>query len=48
MSDLFDVCKNHTMFKSMVDKDLQQFVVYDSDTPVTLRQGQGHQPGMNW
>ena len=29
----------------MVDKNLKkkQFAVYDSDTPVTLKQGQGHQ-----
>ena len=27
----------------MVDKNPKQFAVYDSDTPVTLKQGQGHQ-----
>ena len=26
-----------------VDKNLKQFAVYDSDIPVTLKYGQGHQ-----
>ena len=44
MPDLFNLCKNHTAFK-LVDKNLKkkQFAVYDSHTPVTLKQGQGHQ-----
>ena len=26
----------------------EQFAVHDSDTPVTLKQGQGHQICINW
>ena len=42
--DLFNVCKNHTTFKLWWDKNLKkQFAVHDSDTPVTKKQGLGHQ-----
>ena len=26
-----------------MDKNIKQYVVYDSNTPVNLKQGQGHQ-----
>ena len=41
MPDLFNVCKNHTTSKLQWTR--KQSAVYDPDTPVTLKQGQGHQ-----
>ena len=41
---LFKVCSNNTMLKATVGKNLKnKFAVYISDTPVTLKQSQGHQ-----
>ena len=34
-------------FKYSGQKFKKQFAVYDSDTPVTFKQGQGHQTGYN-
>ena len=39
----FNVHNNHATFTLRWTKSKQQIAVYDSDTPVTLRQGQGHQ-----
>ena len=38
-----NVCKNHTTFQLWWTKKKPQCAVYDSDTSVTLKQGQGHQ-----
>ena len=43
--NLFNVCSNHTMFKLQRPRiQHTQLAVYTSDTPVTLKHGQGHQP----
>ena len=45
MSDLSNVCKNHTTLHNDEQESKKHFAVYNSDTPVTLKQGQGQQ---NW
>ena len=40
MLDLFNVCRNH---KTGGKKSKKRFAVYDSDTSVTLQQGEGDQ-----
>ena len=43
----YNVCGNHTTFKLQKTRiQNTQFAVYISDTPVTLKQGQGHQARM--
>ena len=43
MLELLNVCKNHTMFKLQWTRiKKKQFIVYDSDTPVTWKR-QDHQ-----
>ena len=50
--NLFNVCSNHTKFKQQRTKiqnkqrtriQNEQFAIYISDTPVNLKQSQGHQ-----
>ena len=42
--DLFHVCSSHTMFTLQRTRiQNMQFAAYTCDTPVTLRQSQGHQ-----
>ena len=47
MLDLINVCSNHAPFKlhwtRIYRKKKKLFAVYESDTPVTLKSGQGHQ-----
>ena len=44
IDNLFKVSNNHTTFKlQRTRKQTTQFAVYISDTPVTLKESQGHQ-----
>ena len=44
VDNLFNVCSNHTMFKLLKTRiQNMKFAVIISDTPVTLKQSQGHQ-----
>ena len=40
---LFKMYSNHTLLNFSGSNSKKQFAVYDSDIPVTLKQGQGHQ-----
>ena len=43
MPDLFHVCRVIQHLNSSGQESQKQFAVYDSDTPVTWKQGQGQQ-----
>ena len=44
LPDHFNVFKNQATVNYGGQESEKQFAVHDSDTPVTLKQGQGHQP----